>query len=199
MEIENGILIDDLLQRMEKCTRTVKKEFENLPAEQLQFKNGERWSILECIEHLNLYGDFYLVEIEKKIIANRKESAPLKFKSGLLGNYFANLMEVRNGKITKMKSPRDKNPANCRLSITVISRFLKQQDHLISLLNQCRTVDLTKTKTAISLTNLIKLRLGDTLRFYCYHIERHVLQAVRALDEQKEIRKDLYEKQLQHG
>jgi DinB superfamily len=198
MEIENNTLIDNLLQRMEACTAQV-KEFEILPNHQLQFKNGERWSILECLEHLNLYGDFYLVEIEKQIITNRRNTAVTNFKSGLLGNYFANLMEVKNGTITKMKSPKDKNPANSKLSITVISRFLKQQEHLVSLLNQCRTVDLTKTRASISLTKFIKLRLGDTLRFYCYHIERHVLQAKRALEEQERMAKDVVKQTLLHG
>ena len=87
--------------------------------------------------------------------------------------------------MTKMKSPKDKNPSRSTLSITTISRFLKQQDQLLALLNQSRTIDLTKAKAAISLTSLIKLRLGDTLRFYTYHIERHVLQAERALQEQQ--------------
>ena len=174
MQIENNKLIDDLLRRMESCKRTV-KEFESLPINKLQFKNGERWSALECLEHLNLYGDFYLVEIEKRVITTPRKNVSTKFKSGILGNYFANLMEVKDGKITKMKSPKDKNPSRSSLSITTISRFLKQQERLVTLLNQCRSIDLSKTRAAISLTNLIKLRLGDTLRFYCYHIERHVL------------------------
>jgi hypothetical protein len=198
MQVENNILIDDLLRRMEKCAMTV-KEFENRPNDRLQFKHGQRWSVLECLEHLNLYGDFYLVEIEKQILANPRKAAPAKFKSGLMGNYFANLMEVKNGKITKMKSPKDKNPSKSSLSITTITRFLRQQDRLVSLLNQSRSVDLTKTKAAISLTNLVKLRLGDTLRFYCYHIERHVLQAKRALEDQKEIVKPGDKRQLQPG
>ena len=145
MQIENNQLIDDLLRRMESCKRTV-KEFEILPQNRLQFKNGERWSVLECLEHLNLYGDFYLVEIEKQIITNPRKTISTKFKSGILGNYFANLMEVKDGKITKMKSPKDKNPSNSHLSITTISRFLKQQERLVILLNQCRSIDLTKQK-----------------------------------------------------
>jgi hypothetical protein len=198
MQIENNQLIDELLRRMESCKRTV-KEFEILPLNRLQFKNGERWSVLECLEHLNLYGDFYLVEIEKQIITNPRKNTSTKFKSGILGNYFANLMEVKDGKITKMKSPKDKNPSNSHLSITTISRFLKQQERLVSLLNQCRTIDLTKTKAAISLTSLIKLRLGDTLRFYCYHIERHIFQAARALEEQERMMAELDRRQVEHG
>jgi hypothetical protein len=198
MQIENNQLMDDLLRRMENCKRTVKK-FEILPLNRLQFKNGERWSVLECIEHLNLYGDFYLVEIEKRIITNQRKNISTKFKSGILGNYFANLMEVRDGKITKMKSPKDKNPSNSSLSVTTISRFLKQQERLVSILNQCRSIDLTKTKASISLTNLIKLRLGDTLRFYCFHIERHVFQAERALEEQERMTKEVDSRQVAHG
>ena len=198
MQIENNKLIDDLLRRMEICKRTV-KEFESLPINKLQFKNGERWSALECLEHLNLYGDFYLVEIEKRIITTPRKNVSTKFKSGILGNYFANLMEVKDGKITKMKSPKDKNPSRSPLSITTISRFLKQQERLVTLLNQCRSIDLSKTRAAISLTNLIKLRLGDTLRFYCYHIERHVLQAQRALEEQGQMIEELERRQLGHG
>jgi hypothetical protein len=183
MKIDNDTLIGDLLRRTEQSTKKV-KQFEGLSIHQLRFKNANQWSILECLEHLNLYGDFYLVEIEKQIMANRNGPSSTTFRSGLLGNYFANLMEVKEGKITKMKSPKDKNPASMNLNFTTINRFLKQQEQLTSLLKSCRTVDLTRAKSAISLTRLIKLRLGDILRFYTYHIERHVLQAERICKEQ---------------
>ena len=76
-----------------------------------------------------------------------------------------------------MKTPKDKNPLNTKLSVTVVDRLLKQLEKLKILLSQSTTVNLTNLKTAISLTKLIKLRLGDTLRFFVYHIERHILQA----------------------
>jgi hypothetical protein len=181
MQIENNILINDLVKRTERSTDKV-RIFQTLPIEQLQHKNGNQWNILECLEHLNLYGDFYLPEIEKQIIANQHKPASSTFQSGLVGNYFANLMEVKDGKIKKMKSPKDKNPSNTALSVTTISRFFKQQERLLNLLQQSRKVDLTRTKTAISLSSLIRLRLGDTLRFYTYHIERHVWQAERIME-----------------
>ena len=31
----------------------------------------DSWSILECIEHLNLYGNYYLPEIEKQLTASK--------------------------------------------------------------------------------------------------------------------------------
>ena len=81
-----------------------------------------------------------------------------------------------------MKTPGDKNPIGSKLTTLTLDRFLKQQEMLKSLLHQARNVDLTKTKVPISLTRLIKLRLGDTFKFFIYHIERHVIQAERVRD-----------------
>jgi hypothetical protein len=166
-------------------------ELKKLGSDELNYKeNPERWSILECIEHLNLYGDFYLPEIENTILKQKPVSHELTFRSGMIGNYFANLMQVKNGKMTKMKTPKDKNPINSALTVTTIDRFLKQQDRLHSLLEQSRRIDLTNTKVSISLTKLIKLRLGDTFRFFVFHIDRHVKQAENVAQVQRITRAD---------
>ncbi len=181
MQIDTNLLIEELLGITEKCSNTAKK-FKELNTYQLNLKKSPaEWSILECIEHLNLYGDFYLPEIEKQILAHKSNKQPAIFESGIIGNYFANLIKVKDGYVNKMKTIKDKNPSGSELTITTIDRFLKQQELLKSLLIQAKTVDLRKTKTSISLTKFIKLRLGDTFRFLVYHIERHILQAERIL------------------
>ena len=182
MQTENNTLIDDLLTMSENATQAVKK-FKDVSGSQLNFRKGpNQWSILECIEHLNRYGDFYLPEIEKSILAQKRDNHPGVYKSGVFGNFFANVMKVKNGKILKMKTPSDKNPLGSELTITTIDRFLKQQEMLKSLLDQARNADLTRTKVPISLTRFMRLRLGDTLRFFVNHIERHILQAQRVFE-----------------
>ena len=172
-------LIEDLLIKTREATEEA-KGFKLLSTEQLNFKkNKDAWSILECIEHLNLYGDYYLEAIEKSILLQKNNSNSSIFKSGIIGNYFANLMRVKDGKIKKLRSPKDKNPANSHLTISTIDRFLKQQEKLVSLLQQATIVDLNKNKVSLSISRHIKLRLGDTFRFFVYHIERHILQAKR--------------------
>ncbi len=181
MQIENNTLIDELTAITLNALNTA-KIVKTLDPLQLNAKvNPKQWSVLECIEHLNLYGDFYLPEIEHAILSQKPADKILLFRSGLLGNYFAGLMQAKNGTMKKMKSPPDKNPAKTILSVTTIDRFIKQLERLTSLLEQARNIDLTKTKTAISLTKYIRLRLGDTLRFFVYHIDRHMLQAEHAL------------------
>ncbi|GAA4469436.1 DinB family protein [Nemorincola caseinilytica] len=177
MQIENEQLVKDLLRLTDNVTERV-QQLKKLDATLLNHKEtAEKWSVLECIEHLNMYGDFYLPEIERRILAQKPVAKPPAFKSGVLGNYFANMMRA-DGK--KMKTMKDKNPANSTLTMTTIDRFLKQQDRLGHLLTQAQNIDLTRTRTAISISSFIKLRLGDTFRFLIYHIDRHVQQAERA-------------------
>ena len=181
MTINREELISDLLARTEGATAKV-KALKHLTTEELNAREFEgRWSALECIEHLNLYGDFYLPEIESRILKQQPSPAATVFRSGIIGNYFAGLMQVKNGKLTKMSSPADKNPIGSELSPTTLDRFLKQQERLKALLEESRSIDLTKTKSAISLSRWITLRLGDTFRFFVYHIERHVQQAENTL------------------
>jgi len=150
-------------------------EFKTYPMERLTDKPNENdWSILECIEHLNLYGYFYLPEIERNIM-HAEPGNKLYFKSGLLGNYFVNMIKASNKK--KIKATKQMDSTGSDLSLATIDQFIKQLDWLDSLLEKSQKLDLAKVKTAISLTTFVKLRLGDTLRFVVYHNERHLLQA----------------------
>ncbi len=181
MQTDSNNLIAELLLLTEHSSRAV-RHFKTLSLDQLHHKNSRNeWSILECIEHLNMYGDYYLPEIEKQMIRQKNGQASPLFRSGLLGNYFARLMQDNGGKIKKMKAPKDKTPVAEQLSVTTLDRFLKQQERLVSLLGQARTADLTRTRIPISIARWIRLRLGDTFRFFIYHIERHIRQAGRVL------------------
>lgn len=135
------------------------------------------WNILECLEHLNLYGDYYLPLIKQKI-SQSNTTHETHFKSGMLGNYFAKSMLPKE-KLNKMKTFKDKNPLNSNLDKSVIDTFIKQQIELLDLLNQSRTVSLNKIKIETSISNLIKIKLGDTFQFLINHIIRHLKQVER--------------------
>jgi hypothetical protein len=177
MLIESEKLLQDLIERTRLNINKAEK-LNKLSIEQLNYRlESDSWSILECIEHLNLYGDFYIPEIKKRI-DNSKSMAPKVFKSGLLGNYFAKLMLPKE-KLNKMKTFADKNPFGSELAKTTIDRFIKQQEQLLDLLDKSKKIDLNKTKTGVSISKWIKLKLGDTFRVVIYHNERHIVQANR--------------------
>lgn len=175
MTIKSEKLIQDLIERTRININQAEK-FKNLPTEKLNWKaEQDSWSIFECFEHLNLYGDFYIPEIKKRIENTNKPSKE-NFKSGFLGNYFAKSMLPKEN-LNRMKTFKDKNPIGSKLDKTTIERFISQQENILNLLDKSRKIDLNKTKTAISISKLIKLKIGDTFRFVIYHNERHIVQA----------------------
>ena len=172
-------LITDLIEHTRYNMNRVQKLSE-LSTEALNHRTSENsWSILECIEHLNLYGDYYVPEIDAAL--HRNNSLPAAdYKAGRLGNYFANSMLPKE-KLNKMKTFKDKDPIGSSLNKSTLEKFLNQQKRMLELLNRARKVNLEKTKVPISLTKWIKLKLGDTFRFVIYHNERHLVQAYNVL------------------
>ncbi|MCQ9636330.1 DinB family protein [Chryseobacterium sp. WG14] len=148
--------------------------------DELNFRiSADSWSVLECLEHLNRYGEFYIPEISRKI-SSSVTSSQLTFKPGILGNYFAKTMLPKE-KINKMKTLKAMNPIHSQLNKSVIDEFIRQQKQMFELLEKAGHIDLEKTKTGISISKWISLKLGDTFRFVIYHNERHIIQAGKVL------------------
>lgn len=179
---------------MKISTSEFLNELRNRTAEHLQFAemlslktendlnfrtSTESWSTLECLEHLNRYGDFYIPEISRTISSAGKPSQ-LYFKPGILGNYFAKSMLPKE-KLNTMKTLKAMNPIHSNLDKSIVDTFIKQQKKMLELLEEAQFIDLEKTKTSISISKLIKLKLGDTFRFVIYHNARHVEQIKRIL------------------
>ena len=167
-------LIQSLIEQTRQTINHVER-LKNLDIHNLNWRQNETsWSILECLKHMNLYGDFYLLEIEnemkKSITTSEKE-----FKNGILGGYFAKSMLPKE-KLNKMKTFKDKNPLNAKLDKTVLVNFIDQQVRLLNLLNSSRNVSLNKVKITTSISNLLRLKLGDTFQFFINHIIRHLKQ-----------------------
>ena len=178
---------EELITTLIAQTKQIISQAENLISYDLKDlkwrKDPESWSILECLEHLNLYGNFYIPEIESKI-QNSKAKNETLFKSGFLGNYFAKSM-LPQEKLNKMKTFKNKNPLNTKMDKKVIETFINQQIKLIYLLKESRKISLNKTKIGISITSLVRLKLGDTFQFYINHIERHLVQIKKIQDSLK--------------
>lgn len=167
-------LLEDLTQK----TKTIILEIESLKEKEFLYltwrKEKNSWNILECLEHLNLYGDFYL-PVFKRAISESKTKNEKDFNSGWLGNYFAKSMLPRET-LNYMKTFKDKNPLHEKLDKRVIEKFLKQQKQLLKYLEDAEKVSLNKVKVPISIAKWIKLKLGDALHFFVNHNLRHIEQ-----------------------
>ena len=169
---------DKLIQSLTDASNKVLNKAEyfiNLDIKSLTFKpDPDSWNVLECLEHLNLYYNFYLPEIANSI--EESKSTPVTiFKPGFLGNYFANSMLPKD-KLNKMKTFKDKNPLNGDLDKSVITAFIENQKTFADLIRLTNSVNLNKVRIKISIAPFIKLKLGDTLRFITNHNIRHLKQ-----------------------
>ena len=184
-----------LLEQLEADTRQVilivHYFLQEDPGVLLQQPAENSWSAAQAIEHLNTYGRYYLPAIEKKLNLSHLP-ANNTFKTGWMGNYFANLMLPRDGRVVnKMKTPKNYRPPLVVDSKKVMDEFLAQQQLLLKLLEKAGQTNIGKIRVPISLTRFIRLKLGDTFRFLVAHHQRHIIQAQKAIKIVRE-RADLY-------
>lgn len=179
MTISTENLINELIELTQEHLAFAESLLLKTDTELNKRLTNESWSVLECLKHLNFYGNFYLPEIKNRIETSTTK-ATTEFKSGWLGNYFAQSMLPKE-KLNKMKAFKSMNPIHSSLSKNTVTVFIDQQKQLLDLLNASRNVNLNKVKTSISITTLIKLKLGDTFRFFIYHNKRHIVQAQKVL------------------
>lgn len=175
-------LLETLEARVENHLETAISLFQNLPEPSLlQPAANGGWSIAQCLDHLNRYGDYYLPEIEKKIQAGQDKNSEF-FKGSWLGSYFTRMMEPETGK-KKVKAFKAYIPPVQLDAYAVIATFIQQQEEMLGYLNAAKTVDLDALRIPVSIAKFIKLKLGDVFQFVIAHNERHIQQAKRNIEE----------------
>ncbi len=145
-------------------------------------ENDGKWSVVQCLEHLNEFGRFYLPAVEKAITVKTSEKNAW-FNSGFLGDYFTKSMKPKNvfdikNKMKTMKRFTFPNSLNVD---TVMKEYIDQKIKLQHLLDTANDRDLNSIRIPITLTKMIKLKLGDIFRFLIAHEQRHMIQARNTL------------------
>ncbi|WP_421830623.1 DinB family protein [Larkinella sp.] len=181
-------LLDQLARETQTLVEQVLTEFSPLSVDELNRQPApDRWSIAQCLEHLNSYGHYYLPQLETAVLKGETGSIrpTSTFRSGWLGNYFANSMRPKtDGSIAlKMKAVKEHTPVSDLNASAVLAVFLEQQHALLELLERAKQVNIQKLRIPISIARFIRLSVGDTFRFLIAHEQRHVLQARRVASE----------------
>jgi hypothetical protein len=179
-------LLEQLQQQVGRLLAQVTENLAHLPAPVLQLPPAQhKWSAIQCLEHLNTYSRHYMPQLAKAIQkGQQQQQAPAAtFKSGWLGNWFTGIMQPKpDGSLPmRMQSPKSARPQPAPDVAMVMSTFITDQQQLVLLLQQARTVNLARQRVPTTLGTWLKLSLGDTFRFFIAHEERHVLQALRAV------------------
>jgi hypothetical protein len=186
LRFNTAALIDQLQQQTESFLQKATVDWQMIsPARLLQPPSEKKWSVAQCLDHLNSYGRYYLPAIEEAIQKAKEKNwaAEDQFVPGWLGNYFTALMapDSEGKKMKKMSAPKNHIPVADLDSDRVLSEFIDQQEKMLQLLEDAKKVSLGKSRVSISIAKFIQLKLGDTFRFLTMHTYRHLLQAERAL------------------
>ncbi|WP_291911717.1 DinB family protein [Chitinophaga sp. CB10] len=178
--------LQQLKNQVTEARRLAESHFGGQPeATLLQQPEPGSWSAIQCLEHLNSYGRFYLPAlgkaIEQAVIKGTRANAA--FRSGLVGGWFTRLMlPDANGKPkSKMQAPKDHQPVPQLSADKVLKEFIEQQVEMESLLVAATRINLEKVKVPTSLSNFIRMSAGDTFAFLIAHMQRHLRQAERAI------------------
>jgi uncharacterized damage-inducible protein DinB len=190
MKAQNSLqLLAELRQTARQVLQTVEQDIAPLPDAQLLTAPGPgRWHLAQVLEHLNAYSRYYLPRISETIRKStlEKELPAAEFKAGWLGDYFTRSMLPKQGVVAnKMQTMKDYNPVAELPARQVVWEFLEHQRTLISLLQQAEKVNLNRWRIPITITKLIKLKLGDVFRFLIAHEARHLVQLQQTLAEEK--------------
>lgn len=175
--------LDQLTADLRALQRTVAQDFRSLTDDQLNRRPGPgKWSVGQCLEHLNIIGGLYLPVIARKLQqAHTRGSRPADtVKRGLMGRRLTDAMRVPASE-KPAKAPQKYAPSGSRLPRTVVEVFNRQAEELLGLLQQARTVNINAIRIPNVVIPLLHLRLTDQLELLVVHAQRHIAQAGRVL------------------
>jgi uncharacterized damage-inducible protein DinB len=183
-----------LVSELKGITQTnidlIKKKFSHLNDQQKNWrKDSESWSINEIFAHLNEFAHYYHNAFTTKIERTRFTEPKDIFISSPLGRSAWKSMKLGNLKNIKrkFKAQRIYNPLihSELVSGNDTETFESNQIELIKIIDKAELVNLRKVKVPISISKIVRLRLGDALLFVVYHNERHMQQALNILSNSK--------------
>lgn len=174
-------LITELLDRTE-LLKVNTQVFFRLTDEQLHYRPAPgKWNIAEIYGHLNLSMDASVRTILYRI-TRAPDTPGDEYVSGWLGDWAYSLIMPRpDGSVFRLKARKMQRPDTVNLvAREELDTFQRHCDALDDILRHVASKDLRKIRIPFLMPRLVRLRLGDVLRFLVAHSERHLLQAQRA-------------------
>jgi hypothetical protein len=138
-----------------------------------------RWSIADCLQHLNVGVTTALPAFDRAIADGRakNQTGTGPFHYGWFSRMMVWSMEAPPK--FRMRAPRlIRVPANARYRGTeVVQEFVRVRDQLAERVRQADGLDLARVRTISPVNRLVRMPLGAYVDFMLAHDRRHVWQA----------------------
>src|SRR6185369_2353300 len=172
--------IKQTIQKGVQAKDKVRLEFSNISLEQLNWKpSPESWSIAQCLEHLIISHNSYFSSLEKITEGNYKMSSWEKYSpfTRLCGRLLID--QLKEQVKTKRKAPKKIQPTSGKANLDIIEVYQKNLERFLTLISNCRSIDLDKTIITSPTISIVTYNLRDAFQFLLQHEHRHINQAIR--------------------
>jgi hypothetical protein len=181
--------LQKVAQGCEQAKHRVRQLFEGLNEEQSTKRpDSRRWSIAECIAHLNLIGDIHLRVLDEAIERGLEQRIYAKspFRYGWLSRRFVAGTEPPSR--LKLTAPKRIQPVDFVFE-RLLPDFLKLQDEIVARVEKAAPLDLVRIKIPFQFFKLFRLNLGAYFEQAMAHERRHLWQA-------EQVRRELEREEL---
>ena len=170
--------IDDFRKQFEQISADADALVTPLGEKQFVWKPGpNRWSIAECLEHMNAMARAYLPAIDEGIADAIRHGAYAEgpFQYSLVGRIFSRMMEPPAR--FRMRTTLDKQPGPERPKRETLAGFRAYQVQYVDRLRQANGIDLSRSCVRSPLASWIRIPLGSAFASMAAHERRHLWQA----------------------
>lgn len=167
-------------ERFERASRRALELSSSLSAEQLSWKPAtDRWSVVECIEHLNASAEAYRPGLEA-VLSRARDQGPRQppYRRGTWVGRFI-LSTVRDHPERRVKAPAVFLPSQTDLEPgPVFERFESTQHRWLAALDAADGLDLG-LRFATPVSRFLRVSLEQAFLIHSHHELRHLDQAER--------------------
>ncbi len=141
----------------------------------------DRWSIAECIDHLNVTARQYLPQLDESIAEGLRRGlyGHGPFTHDLIGRLFVRTMEPPAR--IRISTPESFKPVELRSRSEIMAGFRAYQVQFIDRLRQASGLDLRRAKVGSPASRWIKMSLNSAFALMVAHERRHLWQAQRVM------------------
>jgi hypothetical protein len=174
------------IREIEELRRASGEQLKGLAPVQWSWRPAkDRWSIGECVAHVNQTNRVYLPAIEGAITKGRERGtlSPGPYRHGFLGELL--LREMEPPPRRRFRVPRPFVPPAGEAGPAALDELHRLLDRLSADWSRANGVDLGKVMVTSPANRFLRLSLGQALRLVAAHARRHLWQAKRIADDPK--------------
>ena len=174
-------------RQFEEAKVTAGRLVDGLTAAQIGWKHSpERWSIGECLAHLNVTAERYLGALDRAIATGRARGLTGRgpFRHGWVVNFFF-IRALEPPVRMKLKAPPKFKPVIGPDASGELQKFLDLQDELLGRVQEANGLHLAHVRVVSPVARLLRMSLGQAFQAVAAHQRRHLLQGRRVRDEKE--------------